>query len=141
MTPVTLLRIASLLSLFYAAGHTLGAMQSWSPPGETEVFQAMRTFRFDAEGASRTYWDFYFGFGLIISVFLFAQAVVLWQLATLSRRDSMSFRPIVGVLFVSTVGNAVLAWKFFFALPMILAAAVAALLGLTLAVLRRSRPA
>lgn len=136
MNASVLLRIASIVSLLYAAGHTLGGLQSWSPPGDTEVLQAMRSFRFDAEGVSRTYWDFYVGFGLIISVFLLAQAVVLWQLATVSKNTPIHVRSIVAVLFVSVVANAVLAWKFFFAVPLVLAVAIALSLGLALTVVR-----
>jgi hypothetical protein len=140
ITTPTLLRIASIVSLVLAAGHTLGGMQSWSPPGETAVLQAMRSFRFDAGGVSRTYWDFYIGFGLSISVFLLAQAVVLWQLATLAKRDLVQVRPILVVFLIAVIANAVLSWKFFFPVPLVLAIAIAACLGLTLAS-ARSRPA
>jgi hypothetical protein len=136
MKPSLLLRIASIASLLLAAGHTLGGLQSWSPPGDTDVLQAMRSFRFDAEGVSRTYWDFYIGFGLIISVFLLAQAGVLWQLATVSKKDPVQVRPILSMLFISVLANAVLSWKFFFAVPVVLAIAIASSLGLALAVAR-----
>jgi hypothetical protein len=136
MKPSLLLRIASIASLLLAAGHTLGGLQSWSPPGDTDVLQAMRSFRFDAEGVSRTYWDFYIGFGLIISVFLLAQAGVLWQLATVSKTDPVQVRPILSMLFISVLANAVLSWKFFFAVPVVLAIAIASSLGLALAVAR-----
>jgi hypothetical protein len=136
MKPSMLLRIASIASLLFAAGHTLGGLQSWSPPGDTDVLQAMRSFRFDAEGVSRTYWDFYIGFGLIISVFLLAQAGVLWQLATVSKKDPVQVRPILSMLFIAVLANAVLSWKFFFAVPVVLAIAIASSLGLALAVAR-----
>jgi hypothetical protein len=136
MKPSMLLRIASIASLLFAAGHTLGGLQSWSPPGDTDVLQAMRSFRFDAEGVSRTYWDFYIGFGLIISVFLLAQAGVLWQLATVSKKDPVQVRPILSMLFIAMLANAVLSWKFFFAVPVVLAIAIASSLGLALAVAR-----
>jgi hypothetical protein len=136
MKPSLLLRIASIASLLLAAGHTLGGLQSWSPPGNTDVLQAMRSFRFDAVGVRRTYWDFYIGFGLIISVFLLAQAGVLWQLATVSKKDPVQVRPILSMLFISVLANAVLSWKFFFAVPVVLAIAIASSLGLALAVAR-----
>jgi heme A synthase len=137
-TPV-LLRIASIASLLFAAGHTMGGMQSWSPPGETTVLQAMRSFRFDAEGVSRTYWDFYIGFGLLISVFLLVQAIVLWQLATLANRDAVQVRPIVAAFLISVVATGVLSWRFFFPVPLIFAIAIAACLGLALASARPHR--
>ena len=138
MTPFILLRLASIVSLLFAAGHTLGGLQSWSPPGETQVLEAMRAFRFDADGVSRTYWDFYIGFGLIISVFLFAQSALLWPIAAIAKANVLGVRPIVAVLFVSAVANAALTWRFFFAVPIVLAVAIALLIGLALVLQSRS---
>ena len=84
MSTSLLLRIASVISVLFAAGHTLGGRKAWSPQGENQVLQAMRTVRFETFGVSRTYLDFYRGFGFTISVFLAVQAVVLWQLATIA---------------------------------------------------------
>jgi pimeloyl-ACP methyl ester carboxylesterase len=39
--------------------------------------RAPRSHSFEAEGFRRTYWDFYLGFGVIISAYLLVQAVVL----------------------------------------------------------------
>jgi hypothetical protein len=64
-----LLRVTAVITLLFAVGHTLGGIHSWSPGGETEVLRAMRTFHFDAEGASRTYLDFYRGFGFMLSTY------------------------------------------------------------------------
>lgn len=55
MKPSLWLRIASSITLLFAVGHTPGARESWSPAGETEALRAMKSFRFDAEGVSRTY--------------------------------------------------------------------------------------
>ena len=126
------LRTASVLTMIFAAGHAFGGLQSWSPPGNTAVLQTMRSFRFDADGASRTYWDFYVGFGVIITVYLLAQAVMLWQLSALSKTAPSQVRPIVAVILVSVVANAVLAWQFFFAIPVVLGLATAVSLGLAL---------
>ena len=79
MNASLLLRIASVISLVFAAGHSLGGRKYWSPQGKTEVLKAMRTVRFEVFGVSRTYLDFYLGFGLSLSVFLLLQAAVLWQ--------------------------------------------------------------
>jgi len=31
-------------------------------------------------GSMRSYWDFFFGYGLFVTIFLLAVAVLLWQL-------------------------------------------------------------
>ena len=131
MKPSTLLRIASIVTLLYFAGHTAG--MPWTPaagPGELPVIEAMKTHRFETGGFARTYWDFYFGFGVITSGFLLVQAVVLWQLGSLARTDAAQIRPIVASFLVLFVVNAILAWMFFFAVPAVMAAAIAICLGL-----------
>ena len=50
----TLLRIASVISLVFTAGHTLGGLQKWSPMGENEVLKAMTAVRFDTMGAKNS---------------------------------------------------------------------------------------
>jgi len=45
----------------------------------------MKSQHFLAQGATRTYWDFYFGFGVLIGVFLLIQAVALWQIGSLAK--------------------------------------------------------
>ena len=106
MKPSTVLRITSLVTLIFAAGHSLGGMESWSPMGETEVLKAMKSFRFDAEGMTRTYFDFYLGFGLILSVCLFLQAVLLWQLAALAKTEALRLRPLLVSFFLASVVSA-----------------------------------
>lgn len=96
MKPSILLRIASIITLLYFAGHTAG--MPWTPavgPGELPIIEAMKTHAFEAGGVTRTYWDFYFGFGVCISAFLLLQAVVLWQLGSLAKRDAVQARPFV----------------------------------------------
>ena len=52
MKPSLLLRIASIITLLIAAGHSSGGLGFWSPAGETDVLRAMRSFHFDAAGVS-----------------------------------------------------------------------------------------
>jgi hypothetical protein len=129
MSSTLFLRFASLVSLLFAVGHTLGGTQSWSPQGETEVLRAMRSFRFDAEGVSRTYADFYLGFGFTISIYLLLQAVLLWQLAPIARAEPGRVRPLLASLFLASAASAFVSGRFIFAIPVIFSAAVAACLG------------
>ena len=61
MTTTLLLRIAAVISLLFALGHTAGEMKKWSPMGENAVLDAMASVHFDTMGANRTYLDFYLG--------------------------------------------------------------------------------
>ena len=130
MQPTLLLRIASILTLLLAAGHTAGGLSFWSPAGETEVLRAMRSFHFDTGGVSRTYLDFYLGFGYIIGVYLLMQAVAFWQLATIAKSDAPRVRPVIGSFLFVSVASAFLSWRFIFVVPVISFATVAVCLGL-----------
>ena len=130
MRPTILLRVASVLTLLYAAGHTSGI--PWTPvlgAGEMAVVEAMKSQHFEVVGATRTFWDFYYGFGVAITGYLLVQAVVLWQLAALAKSQAVSLRPIIASLGLGFLVNAVILWKFFFAIPLVLAVAITAVLG------------
>lgn len=130
MNPALLLRIASVITLLLAVGHTAGGLSFWSPAGDTEVLRAMRSFHFDAAGVSRTYLDFYLGFGFITGIYLLAQAVALWQLASMAKADPIRVRPLVGSFLLASAVSAFLSWRFIFVLPVVSFTAVAACLGL-----------
>lgn len=137
MTTSLWLRIAALVTLLYCAGHTMG--MPWTPatgPQETAVIDAMKSVRFDALGSERTYWQFYFGFGLIISGYLAVQSAVLWLMAGLAKRDPGRFRPIIAAFFISFALNAVAAWKFFFSVAFFMTTAISLSLALAFVLAR-----
>jgi len=78
-----LYRIASVLLLFFAIGHTLGFRQTNPEWGVSSLIDSMRSIHFDAQGFNRTYWDFFSAFGLFFSVFLLFAAVLAWELGGL----------------------------------------------------------
>jgi hypothetical protein len=123
------LRITAVITLLLAVGHTLGGIHSWSPGGETEVLKAMRTVHFDAEGASRTYLDFYRGFGFVLSTYMFLQGVLLWQLASLVEVNAKQVRPMIAAIFLASAAAAILAWEFIFPLPVAFFSLIAGLLA------------
>ena len=142
MKPTIFLRIASIITLLFFAGHTSGI--PWTPavgPDELPVLEAMKSHSFDVIGSTRTYWDFYFGWGLIISLYTLVQAVVLWQLGSLAKTDALRVRPIVASFFVAFVVNAVLAWKYFFVISVVMSVAISVCLALAFITAGRSKVA
>jgi hypothetical protein len=136
------LRSAAVLTLVYCAGHSMG--MPWTPytdPEATAVLEAMKSHSFEAEGFKGTYWDLYFGFGLLISVFLLVQAAVLWQVASLARTDARRVRPIVVSLLLAFVINAALSWKYFFVVPVVMAGLIALCLAIALVLAGRTQAA
>ena len=103
------------------------------------VLEGMRGHGFEVMGFRRTYWDFYFGFGVTISAFLLTQAVVLWQLGSLAKTEAFRVRPIIASFFAGFAVNVVLAWKYFFAVPVAITIVISVCLALAFVSAGRSR--
>ncbi len=128
MSATLLLRIASILSFLFAAGHTMGGLKFWSPMGENTVLDSMRTVKFNVMGVSRSYLDFFVGFGYSLTVAQLVQAVILWQMATMARTDAAVVRPMIAVFAVAGVASTLLAWRFIFPMPTVFAALLTAII-------------
>ena len=129
MTTTLLLRIASVISLVFAAGHTSGGLQKWSPMGENDVLKAMTAVHFDTMGVNRSYLDFFLGFGWSISVLMVLQAILLWQIASLARSDPARVRPMIATFAIATLATGVIAWRFIFPIPALFSGALVIVLA------------
>ncbi|HTW44870.1 MAG TPA: hypothetical protein VMD58_04945 [Acidobacteriaceae bacterium] len=130
MKPTIFLRIASVLTLFFCAGHTVGGVLSKPAPGiQAFVVQTMKANPFDVMGHPRTFWDFNLGYGLLISIVLFIHSLLFWQLAALVKTDGMRLRPILALLFVEFAAQAPIAARYFFVGPGIISAVIAVCLA------------
>src|SRR4029077_3444732 len=131
MKQMILLRIASVLTLIFCAGHTYGPLNpSTRSPEEAAVFMAMQAFPFSIMGFRRTHWDFYRGFSLLFSATLLLLAVLLWQLGGIAKTDSSRARPLVATLGLGYLGFTVLCGSFFFTAPAVVSAAATACIAL-----------
>jgi hypothetical protein len=75
-------------------------------------------------GFSRTYWDFYLGFGLFVSAFLLLAVVLAWQLGGLPPESLARMRGTAWTFALCFAGITVLAWKYFFIIPIVFSFAV-----------------
>jgi hypothetical protein len=133
MRPSLFLRAASVLTMLHCIGHTVGGVFSVDAaptPEEAAVITAMKSHRFEVMGSMRSFWDFFFGYGLFISINFLVQAVLFWQLASLAKRGLKEIRPIIACFFLAYIGFAILAWNYFFVLPAIEEVLIASCLGL-----------
>src|SRR3954454_13273702 len=121
MTTVLWLRISSVIALLFAAGHSLGGLKYWSPMGENPVLKSMRDIHFDTLGVSRSYLDFYMGFGYSLTVAQVMQAALLWQIAALARNEVANLRPMIPVIALANRAGAIIAWRFILPIPAIFA--------------------
>jgi D-alanyl-lipoteichoic acid acyltransferase DltB (MBOAT superfamily) len=133
--------LAVILAIF-TLGHTVGTMSSITKgPEEGAVISAMQGLRLPVMGFIRSYWDFYRGFSVTITVLFAVLAVVAWQLGSMSRRNPEAALPIATTLLVGCIANAVVAWKYFFAAPMLMSAATVICAAVGVALLKRGRRA
>jgi hypothetical protein len=130
MTPVVLLRIAAILAAIQGFAH--GALFTSAKPRygaeEVAVIEAMKMHRFFA-GATRSYWDLYFGYGLIAAGVCLVEAVLLWQLSRITAASPALARPMIALLLAANVAHLILVGRYFmFLVPMAFDVLIAALL-------------
>lgn len=130
MSATLLYRIAAVVFVLFAAGHTYGflSMRPPSPEGRA-VYNGMNSVRFELRGRSYTYGDFYRGFGLSCTVSLLFSAFVSWYLGGLARSAPAAIGALGWIFFAAQVPGAVLSFLYFGVPPMVLSSLVAVLLG------------
>ena len=131
MKPTLFLRIASVITFIHALLHTIGGVFGKPAPGAaTAAVQAMQLNQFLLLGHTRSYWDFYLGLGLTVSIVLTAEAVIFWQLASLAKTDAGPLRPIIATLLLAYALLAVNSSLHFFIGPVITEILIAACLAM-----------
>ena len=132
MRPTLFLRIASVLTFLHAVLHTVGGVLS--PPAhgaeEVAVIETMKAHRFDFMGSARGYWDFFFGYGLIISVTLLVLSVLFWYLGSIAKNEPQRVRGMVGLFFLNFFAIMIISWRYFFAGPVVTELLIAVSLAL-----------
>ncbi len=122
-----LYRIAAVLILLFDIGHSSG--YPWSDPGWRVDLGPMQSSRFEIFGFSRTYWDFYVGFGLFVSVFLLLAAVLAWELGGLPAQSLPLVRVTAWMLALCFAAITVLSWMHFFLIPIVFSTLITACLA------------
>ena len=131
-------KIASGLLVFFAVAHTFGMLERGTKgPDVDAVVASMHSVHFNIMGAQRSLWDFYFGFGMLLTVFLLFSAVLAWQLGGLARESAAAARRLAGPFAACQVVVAVFGWTHFFLAPAITSTLIAALTGLAASQLGR----
>jgi hypothetical protein len=110
-------RIAAVLLLLFDVGHTSGF--PWSDPKWGVDLGPTQLTHFYIMGFSRTYWDFYVGFGLFVSVLLLLAVVLAWQLGGLPPESLARMRGTAWAFALCFIAVTVLSWKYFFVLPIV----------------------
>ena len=121
MSAPLLYRIAAVLLLLYAIGHTLGFMRF--TPKEAEglaVWKAMGDVRIALGNSSFTYRGWYVGFGLFGSTFLVFSSYLATYLAVLVTSSPHALLALPWVFFALQLAGLVLCLRYFMGPPIVL---------------------
>ena len=125
MSASLLYKASAVLLFLFALGHTLGFRKvdpKWNAEG---VVSGMRSVTFDVQGFRRSYWDFYAGFGLFVSVLLVFAAILAWQLGSMPR-EALAAIPVIRWSFaICFVVTTAFTWRYFFVAPGVFSSLVA----------------
>jgi len=117
-------RIAAVLLLFFAFGHTFGFRQSDPSWGVDSLLASMRSIHFDVQGFSRTYWDLFVAAGFCVGVFYFFAAILAWQLGGLPADTLARIRGIAWAFAACFAAITAVSWRYLFILPIAFSAVI-----------------
>lgn len=131
MAKATLLyRIASVLLILFAVGHTFGFMKFQAPTAEGRaVWESMNNVHFQVGRTDATYARFYLGFGLFATLYLLFAAFLAWHLGTLARSTPQAIGALGWVFLAVQLVSLVLSWIYFLPPPVVLSGLVAICVG------------
>jgi len=110
-------RIAAVLLLLFAVGHTLGFRQADPKWGVDALLVSMRSIHFDIGGFNRTYWDLFMAAGLLVGVFLLFAAILAWQLGGLPAETLARMRGIAWAFALCFAAVTVVSCRYLFIIP------------------------
>ena len=124
-------RIAAYVLVLFMLGHTFGAVVA-TPRfgGESDaVVSLMKSVHVTSQSADCTWYGFYRGFGVLVSIWFVFSAVLAWHVGGMSPGDRRLFAPVTWALFLCHAAGAVVAWVYFFPAPQLFSSVIALLLG------------
>ena len=124
LTATLLYRIAAIVLVLFAAGHTFGFLTFRPSSAEgLAVYSAMNGVHFDFNGAVRSYSEFYTGFGLLVTAYLLFCAFLAWHLGNLATSQPQAIGVLAWAFVTVQLANLVLSALYFFLVPALLSAA------------------
>jgi hypothetical protein len=124
-------RIASVLTLIHCVLHTIGGVFGKPTHGTEQiaVIATMKGHSFDMMGSMRSYWDFFFGYGLFVTINLLIQGILFWQLGSFVKTSPALVRSIALLFVVNYAVMSAIAFRYFFIAPGIIEALIAVCLA------------
>jgi hypothetical protein len=123
MTATLLYRIATIVLILFAVGHTVGFLKFTPPnPESVAVRDAMDTVHFHVGSVKASYGGFYRGFGLFCTLYLLFTAYVAWYLGGLAKSNPQAIGGLGWVFFALQIVGLALSWIYFLPPPVVLSA-------------------
>src|SRR4051794_37568786 len=124
----TCYRLAAVLLLLFAVGHTLGFRQSDPAWGVEALLNSMRSIQFDMQGVERTYWDLFVAAGFSVGIFYLFAATLAWQLGGLPAATLALMRGTAWAFALAFAAITVVSWRYLFILPVVFSIVITACL-------------
>lgn len=131
MNTARLYKIASVLLFLFAIGHTAGLLKpnSFGKEGD-EALASMHTVHVQVMGSDHTFWDFYIGFGLLVTVLFVFTGILAWQLGKLWGSQPDAVKALALPFFLCQTAVAVLCCTNFFLVPIVFSLLITLCAGL-----------
>ena len=131
MAATRLYRIAAVIFVLFAVGHTFGFLSLRAPSAEGQaVYDAMNNVHFTDGGHSYSYGGFYRGFGLSCTVSMILSVFLSWHLGELAKSNPSAIGVLGWIFFLAQVAGVVLSFLYFGLPPMVLSCVMAVIVGL-----------
>jgi len=139
MSATLFYRIAAGLLIFFALAHTAGLLSAKTPSPEIAMVRhAMKDIHFQQMGSTNSFYGYYVGFGLSLSVYLLFSAMVALHLGGLAKRNPSAIGGLGWALFAVQAALFVICCVWFFAAPIVTSGLIVVCLGIGAAKKARS---
>ena len=112
-------RIAAVLLVLFAVGHTLGFRESDPSWGVDALIGSMRSIHFDVQGFNRTYWDLFVAAGFSVGALYLFAAILAWQLGGLPSATLALMRGTAWAFALCFAAITVVSWRYLFIMPIV----------------------
>jgi hypothetical protein len=125
-----LYRIAAVVFVLFAVGHTFGFLSFRPPtPEGLAVLDAMNNVHFKVGNASYTYGHFYLGLGLSATINMLFSAFLAWYLGGMARSNPHAIRSLAWVFVAVQVASVVVSLVYISVIPAAFSAVLVIVLG------------
>ncbi len=119
MKPKILLRVTVFVTLFYAFGHVIGHLtrKQTTDPVDKEVIRQMEQYKFNVNGAMRSWDDFYVALSLDSALVLVVFASIFWMLSGMVEKYSSVVYILLWPILMCLIGFTITDFLYVFMIP------------------------